>query len=167
MNEEMLFQQMRFIRQRTLAALDATPEEMLLTIPEGFNNNLLWNYAHIYVTLDNLMYSFLNEKHTILPHYLELFSRGSSPTYWNGETPPISEIREFLVSQPDRIVETFAGRLSEKGEKPFTLGPTVQFTTLGEILGFANFHEGVHQGSIIGLKRALGIENLRTPVTGK
>jgi hypothetical protein len=160
MNEEMLFQQMRFIRNRTMAMLDATSEDLVQVIPTGFKNNVLWNFAHIYVTQDLVMYSFLNEKHQIPAHYMDLFVRGSSPEKWTVEPPSLAEVRTLLDEQPQRIIETFSGRLEEKGEKPFTLGPTTSFTTLGEIIGFTNFHEGLHQGTINGLKRALGVGDL-------
>lgn len=160
MNEEMIFQQMKFIRDRTVAQLDATSEEIVHVIPKGFKNNLLWNFAHIFVSQDYLLYSFLNEKHQIPEHYIELFRMGTSPTNWTNEPPTLAEIRTYLIEQPDRIIETFSGRLHEIGEKPFKLGPTVTFTTLGEVLGFANFHEGTHQGTINSMKRVLGVEDL-------
>lgn len=160
MNEEMLFQQMNFIRNRTIAALDATTEEIVHVIPPGFKNNLLWNFAHIFVSQDILMYSFLNEKYSLPAHYQELFMMGSSPEKWTVEPPTLAEIRTHLIEQPTRMIEAFSGRLNEKGDKPFKLGPTVTFTTLGEILGFANFHEGTHQGTINSMKRALGVEDL-------
>jgi hypothetical protein len=167
MNEEMLFQQMNFIRNRTIALLDATPVEILNEMPKGFNNNLLWNYGHIFVAQEYLLFTFLNEKHSVPPTYRELFNMGSTPKNWNVETPSLAEIRSYLVEQPKRMMETFSGRLEELGEKPFVLGPTVKFKTLGEVLGFANFHEGVHQGTITSLKRALGVEDLWTPVESK
>jgi hypothetical protein len=160
MKEEMLFQQMTFIRNRTIAQLDATPESIVGEVPKGFKNNLLWNFAHIFVAQDYLLYSFLNEKHSIPPHYEQLFKMGSSPLTWDQEPPSLLEIRNYLVEQPSRIIETFSGRLEEKGEKPFTLGGNVTFTTLGEVLGFANFHEGTHQGTINSMKRVLGVEDL-------
>jgi hypothetical protein len=164
MNEEMLFQQMKFIRDRTIAQLDATSEEIVEVIPKGFKNNLLWNFAHIFVTQDYLLYSFLKEKHQLPEHYLEQFRMGTSPTDWTNEPPALAEIRTYLIEQPNRIIETFSGRLHEIGEKPFKLGPTVTFTTLGEVLGFANFHEGTHQGTINSLKRVMGVEDLWKPI---
>jgi hypothetical protein len=160
MNEEMLFQQMNFIRTRTITALDATSETIVTEIPNGFKNNLLWNFGHIFLAQDNLLYSFLKEKHNVPPHYLELFNMGSSPHNWNLKPPSLSEIRSHLIEQPDRIMESFSGRLNEKGEKPFTLRSNIQFHTLGEVLGFANWHEGLHQGYINSIKRALGVGDL-------
>jgi len=160
MNEEMLFQQLVFIRNRTIAALDATPEEIVNEIPKGLSNNLLWNFGHIFVTQDHLLYSFLKISNNIPPNYQELFIMGSTPLNWNHDAPSLLDIRKHLIEQPDRIMNTFSGRLNDKGDKPFTLGPTVKFTTLGEVIGFSNFHEGCHQGTINTIKRILGVEDL-------
>lgn len=160
MNEEMIFQQLRFIRMRTLAALDATSEEMADVMPEGFANNIRWNLGHIYVTQEKLAYSFLNESPYLPDHYLDLFNARTNPTMWEVEAPSLSSLRSLLAEQLDRLEETFRGRLSEKGEKPFRLGENFEFTTLGEVLSFMSWHEGLHQGTITSLKRAQGIEQL-------
>ncbi len=73
--------------------------------------------------------------------------------------PSLKELRDLLEDQPKRVKEAYTGRLDEQGEKPFDLG-TVTFTTLGEVLSFANWHEGLHQGTITSIKRVQGVENL-------
>ncbi|WJV30610.1 hypothetical protein QTG56_06100 [Rossellomorea sp. AcN35-11] len=65
-----------------------------------------------------------------------------------------------MEEQPRRVKEVFSGRLDEVGEKPFVLGEHTSFTTLGEVLSFANWHEGLHQGTITSIKRVQGIESL-------
>lgn len=162
MNESMIFQQMRFIRNRTLAALDATTEEMADKVPEGFANNIRWNLGHIYVTQEKLAYSFLQEDPYLPEGYLHFFNAKTSPSTWESTPPSLAELRNLLATQLDRLEETFRGRLAEKGEKPFRLGEHVQFDTLAEVLSFMNWHEGLHQGTISSLKRAQGIENLFT-----
>ncbi|GAA0339755.1 DinB family protein [Bacillus carboniphilus] len=162
MNDEMMFQQMKFIRSRTVASLDATPDEVATVIPEGFNNHLLWQYGHIYVSHEILLHSFVKEESKCPPHYLKLFAMGSKPADWGKEEeiPSLEELRTRLVEQPQKIMDTFGGRLGEIGEKPFVLGPETKFTTLGEVLGFAMWHEGLHQGTSDGIKRALGLKEL-------
>ncbi|MGR3766235.1 DinB family protein [Rossellomorea sp. NS-SX7] len=164
MKEHMMFQQMEFIRSRTLAFLDATTEEQADAMPDGFRNSIRWNLGHILLSQENLLYSFVgeNERKAIPAHYNELFGFNTSPLTWeeNGLTPPtLTELRDLLEEQPKRVKQTFTGRLDEQGEKPFNLG-TVSFTTLGEVLSFANWHEGLHQGTITTIKRVQGVENL-------
>lgn len=163
MNEHMLFQQMEFIRMRTLAVVDATSEHMADEVPEGFRNSIRWNLGHILLSQENLLYSFVGETDRISlpPEYRELFGFNTSHKTWDSLTPPtMSELRERLEAQPLRIKETFSGRLDETGDKPFVLGEHTTLTTLGEVLSFTNWHEGLHQGTITAIKRVQGIENL-------
>lgn len=145
--------------------LDATTDEMATVIPNGFKNNILWNLGHIYVSQDQLLYSFLGEQHTVPTHYVNLFRMNTSPADWTGGIPSLAELRVSLETQPERLIETFTGRLYERLEKPFKLGPENEFTTLAEMICFANFHEGIHQGVINSIKRTLGVEDLWTALT--
>lgn len=170
MQEQMLFQQMEFIRLRTLAALDATTEQQADEMPPGFRNSIRWNLGHILLSQENLLFSFVgeNNRKTLPPEYGELFGFNTSPDTWNTLTPPtLKELREKLEAQPQRMKEAFSGRLDETGEKPFVLGEHTTFTILGEVLSFANWHEGLHQGTITSIKRVQGIENLWEKVEEK
>jgi uncharacterized damage-inducible protein DinB len=157
--EKQLFKQFQFVRFQTLKLLEATTEEQANKVPEGFNNNIRWNLGHIYVSLDNLMYSYLGEQHDISDDYFNLFHFNTSPSDWNGDVPTLDELKEKLISQENRIKETFSGRLTEQGEKPFNLG-VVELESLGEVLNFALWHEGTHRGTIIAIKRALGVKDI-------
>ncbi|QHE54016.1 DinB family protein [Pontibacillus sp. HMF3514] len=167
MNDEMIFQQMHFIRNRTVAALDATTEEMADIMPEGFNNSIRWNLGHIFVAQERLIHGFVQEEPQLPPHYVEWFNANTSPETWDKDAPTLSELREHLVQQPKRLEDKFKGRLSEKGPQPFKLGEDTVFTTLAEVVSFANWHEGLHQGTITSLKRAQGAEKLFEVSSGK
>ncbi|WP_064092030.1 DinB family protein [Rossellomorea aquimaris] len=170
MKEDMLFQQMDFIRFRTIAALDATTEQQADDMPPGFKNSIRWNLGHIVLSQENLLYSFVgeNEHKQLPPHYGDLFGFNTSPHTWNELTPPtLQELREHLESQSERIKVAFSDRLEEQGVKPFVLGKKFSFTTLGEVLSFANWHEGLHQGVITAIKRVQGVENLWEKVEEK
>lgn len=156
----MIFKQMDFIRMRTLAALDNTTEEMADLIPEGFQNSIRWNLGHIYLSHENLIHSFIKEKGNVPEGFAELFGFNTNPGIWETTPPSLNELRELLAEQPRRLRESFAGRLAQKGEKPFRMTNEIAFETLAEVVSFANWHEGLHQGAITTLKRVQGIENL-------
>jgi uncharacterized damage-inducible protein DinB len=164
MNENVWFQQLDFIRMRTLAFLDATTEEQADEMPDGFRNSIRWNLGHILLSHENLLYSFLGEqdKKGIPKEFDTLFGFHTSPDTWKESslTPPsLSELRHLLKDQPKRLKGVFSGRLDEQGEKPFNLG-SVTLTTLADVFAFANWHEGLHQGNITTIKRVQGVENL-------
>ncbi|WP_096272111.1 DinB family protein [Paucisalibacillus globulus] len=164
MNEEMLLKQMKFIRYRTIAALDATSEAIADDIPTGFNNNLRWNFGHIIVSQENIITYFLGETGSLADFYRELFNRGTSPKDWKEDqvVPTLRELRVALEEQYERMVALCSGRISEVGKNPLNFGPEYEFKTLGEAIGFTNFHESLHQGNINSLKLALGVKDLWT-----
>ncbi|WP_335872426.1 DinB family protein [Bacillus sp. 2205SS5-2] len=166
MHEEVIFKQMKFIRQRTIAVIDATTEEVAEVIPAGFKNNIRWNLGHIFVAQENLMNSFVGGTPELPASFLEMFSFNTNPGLWKTTPPTLLELKTLLEEQPVRLQEKFSGRLIEKGVKPFKLSEETQFDYLEEVVSFSNWHEGLHQGAITSLKRAQGIEELWTAVAG-
>jgi uncharacterized damage-inducible protein DinB len=163
MMEELLFKQMHFVRKRTIAALDATTEKLADEMPGDVKNSIRWNLGHIFVSQDTLLYPFIGEEHHVPENYLELFKMGSSPHHWVEEAPSLQEIRKYLVDQPRRILADFSGKLEDPIERPFKLGD-YELSTLGELLSFAIWHEGLHQGTINTIKRTVGTEDLWSKV---
>ena len=162
--EEVLFNQMQFVRNRTIAALDATTEQLADEMQGNLKNSIRWNLGHIFVSQDTLLYPFIGEEHHAPKDYVDMFAIGSSPHQWKEEPPNLKEIRNYLVEQPIRIQRDCAVKLEERIQKPFILG-FYDLTTLGELLSFAIWHEGLHQGAINTIKRAIGTEDLWSKVT--
>ncbi|MFD1019916.1 DinB family protein [Thalassobacillus hwangdonensis] len=163
--EKQLLSQLEFSRKRTITALKATTEAQADVIPEGFNNSIRWNLGHILLATENMLFSFLNEKGSLPGNYTVLFNGGTSPSAWaETEIPPLPELDTKLDEQLSRITEELAPRLSEKGPEPFQLGPEFKMEKLEDVLLFAIWHEGLHQGTITALKQAQGITDLWTKV---
>lgn len=156
MTEEMLFTLFEAARARTLQAAKKVKEEyadFADTIPEGFNNNVRWNLGHVVTTADQLLSFPAGEKPLLPKPYHKSFANGTSPKNWNEETPTLDEIIQALEEQPKQLKEKYAGRLFDPLPKPFKL-VDVEFKTLGDILGFNLFHEGLHTGQIHTMLRA-------------
>lgn len=150
MNEEMLFTLLEYSRFSTLQAAKKVKEEyadFADTIPEGFNNNVRWNLGHIATITDQLLNYPAGEKPLLPKPYHKSFANGTSPKDWNEETPALDEIIQALEEQPKQLKEKYAGRLFDPLPKPFKL-VSLEFKTLGDILSFNLFHEGLHTGQI-------------------
>ncbi|WP_085994121.1 DinB family protein [Oceanobacillus senegalensis] len=149
MNEEMIFKQVELVRKNTLNEMENLSEEQADLMPEGFNNNIRWNLAHIY-TVQNILLAKFGGKDIETPsRYLELFAPGTRPADWQGEVPTLNEVKQILEEQPAKLKEALAGQLDEKAAEPFK-----SLSTVGEILTFTIYHEGMHVGTIKGLKKA-------------
>lgn len=148
MNEEKIFQQVDFIRQRTLDEMEGLTEEQADKVKEGFNNTIRWNLGHIYTAQNVLISKFGGKNIEMPPRYLELFGPGSIPADWEGDIPTLSELKQRLEEQPKKLKEALTGQLDDKAKEPFQF-----LTTLGEILNFSLYHEGLHTGIIKSLKK--------------
>lgn len=156
MNEETLWEEISLVRQRLLDEVKDVSEEAADKMPEGFRNTIRWNLGHIYVVQEKLVAGLAGETPQIPSHYGDLFAPGTKPADWEGEIPKLSSIEAILEEQPVKLKDRFAGRLDEKVTKPFTPG-NLELDTIGKILNFTLYHEGLHTGFIKGLKRAIGL----------
>lgn len=156
MNEGILWQEAIFVRQSVLSEVENVSEEAADRRPEGFRNTIRWNLAHMYVVQEQLVVGLAGETPQMPERYEELFASGTKPADWQGDIPDLADIRKNLQDQPAKLKEKFAGRLEEKAVKPFTPGD-LELTTIGELLNFTMYHEGLHTGFIKGLKRAIGL----------
>ncbi|MGR9050435.1 DinB family protein [Halobacillus faecis] len=147
MNEEQLFKQIDLVRQATLKQLESVTEAQADDQPEGFKNTIRWNIGHIHVVQNALLAKFGGKPVETSPRYIELFAPGTKPADWKGDIPSLDELKQVLKEQPEKLKEILSGQLDDEAAQAFLSLPTV-----GEILNFTIYHEGVHTGTVKALK---------------
>ncbi len=131
---------------------DLTPEQ-LLYIPTGFKNNILWNMAHLVVTQQLLHYGLSNQPMLVSDDLVSGNRKGSSPSDWV-ETPDVEEIKTQLVSLPKELEKDYQnGLFSTFTEYPTSAGITLK--TIEDAIIFNNFHEGLHMGTIMAMRKLI------------
>lgn len=153
--EQTIFQHMETVRGITLNSINKIPEEIADIVPEGFNNNIRWNFGHIAFVQEKLVYSVLGEKTNLPSEYEHYFSPGTKPADWTGTPPTLSEICSVLTEQTARLKKFVPGRMAEKLPTPFTNRLGITFSTFGETLLFSFYHEGMHMETIKRLYRSI------------
>ncbi|MVO98350.1 DinB family protein [Paenibacillus lutrae] len=151
--DQVVFKQIEFVRHLTIQAVEGISENTLVVIPEGFNNNVIWNLGHIYLVQEKFAFYFSGDPLQLPENFDRLFAKGTKPADWNEEAPKLEVLLELLADQPKRIQQTLQSRLGEPIQKPFTLGSGLTFETIGELLNFSLNHEGMHFNTIQLLKR--------------
>ncbi|MFC0187388.1 DinB family protein [Fictibacillus aquaticus] len=154
MYQDILLKQLAAFRHNTLSVVEGVTEEMADIVPEGFNNNIRWQLGHIYLDQYDWLYHKINEDSPVPKHYRELFGYGTRPSDWKLSPPTLDELKNRLADQVDHIKEHFGRRLDEELESPAELG----MNTFAEILPRTFYHEGMHTGHIIALKKAMNAE---------
>lgn len=128
--------------------------EALIRIPEGFNNNVLWNVGHLVVTQQLLCYKLSGLDMGVDDAMVKTFGKGSSPKDWT-ETPDY----EALLVPLHGLVESTrrdyaAGRF--QGFNTYTTSTGYTLASIEDAIAFNNFHEGIHLGYILAMRRILG-----------
>lgn len=155
MNNEIVLSQMDLIRSFTLRNLEHVSEADADKVPSGFRNTIRWNAGHIVTVQEQLVIGLGGGISHIPSYYPEMFGNGTKPEDWKREAPTMDELLGQLKEQPGRIRAVLGERLGENAVQPFKLGQVAEMNTIGEILIFSLYHEGIHAGTINAMKKLL------------
>ena len=150
---EISLNNLEVIRKNALKLVEGLSDEQLLTIPDGFNNNLLWQLGHLVSTGQGLSYRLSGLPQGIPSHYGPMFGKDSSPLNWDSvEDINIAEIKSLLLSTLEQTrTDIKAGVFQEY--TPYQTSFGVKLNSFEESLIFRNLHEGLHLGSMMALKK--------------
>jgi hypothetical protein len=137
-----------------LQGISELTSEQLNTIPEGFNNNIIWNLGHMLAASQALCYRRSGLPVTIPDQYVTPFLTGTKPDDFINDKE-IEIIKGLLISTPDRMQQDLAANQfvqytkSERIEEVFDIA----LNTVEDAIAFMLYHEGMHSGYIERIKR--------------
>ncbi len=151
---EFAFHALEKTRDNIRSVFLSIPQKQRNTIAPGFSNTLNWNLGHVVVTSELLTYKLAGLPITTSMRQLAGFRNGSS-----GETRTSPEEEEQLL----RVLKEFPDRLRKDydsgqftGFEPYTTGYGTHLTRIEDALIFIGYHEGLHLGYMMGIRKALG-----------
>jgi len=143
------------IRKGFYHILKTTPREELLKIPNGFNNNIWWNIAHVAVTQQRLVYGLSGLQFNMPQEFMSKFMKGTIPD-GTATDEEIEQVKKLLFTTIEKTIEDFEnGHFQSFKEYPTSAGVTLK--NIEDAIAFNFFHEGLHYGSILALRRALTV----------
>ncbi|KJD31252.1 hypothetical protein PK35_15570 [Tamlana nanhaiensis] len=128
--------------------------EDLNKIPEGFNNNVIWNIAHIIVTEQLLVYKLSGLEVSVSNEMINKYRKDTKPDGAISQHE-VNEIKNLLISTIQNTEANYkAGVFKTFNEYTVsTTGNTL--TKIEDALQFAAVHEGLHYGYILALLKAV------------
>lgn len=133
--------------------LSAVSTENANKIPEGFNNNIIWNCGHVITVQQFFMYTWCGKTPVVDQEIFAQFAIGTKPEKQYDD--------QFIMFIKDELIRTSV-KMDEdlKNEdfipkKPFTTSIKTELTNAEELISFINFHEGLHIGAAISLMKFL------------
>ncbi|MFV5685186.1 DinB family protein [Flavobacterium sp. GB2R13] len=125
--------------------------EQLNTIPVGYSNNLIWNIGHIIVTQQLLVYKLSGLPMLISEELVEKYRNGTKPESITTQAE-VEEIKSLLFKTIYQTKADFDNKTFKNyNEYPTSTGFTLR--SVEDALVFNNFHEGLHIGIMMNLKK--------------
>lgn len=127
--------------------------EQLNKIPEGFNNNLYWNIAHVVVSQQRLVYALSGkpEEMVVSDELVKSYMRGTRPMR-DVTAEEVTELKKLLFTTIDKTEEDYNNGMFEHF-KEYTTEFGYTLHSVEEGMEFNNYHEGVHLGSMLGIRK--------------
>jgi DinB superfamily len=150
MREQYLFEMIEKTRKSLLQEVAKLSEEKAKRIPEGFNNNIIWNVGHILLATKVLVFDFAGEPFSLPEDCEKFFAKGTKPSDWQEEPPSLSVLNTLLEEQLNTMLSIFSGKLASSVRENFKGAETV-----GELLLVNLLHENTHANTIYAMKKIL------------
>lgn len=131
------------IRENLTKLMEKLSHEQMMMIPQGFNNNILWNLGHIVTTQQLLMYKNSELQCPMDQDQLKLYTKGTSPTTWEGVSPDSNYLKYFLLDSMKHLEKDLEKQIF-KNFKSYTTQTQVTIPDFESCLSFNFFHEGLH-----------------------
>jgi hypothetical protein len=143
----------RTTRRHLLNLLDGLTPEQLNQVPAGFNNNIIWNVAHLISAQQGICYTRAELPVKVDDQYFTPYRPGTKPdTFIVAEE--IDQIKKLLISTIDQL-ETDLNDQIFTNYPQWTTRYGVEITTIEEAVNFLPFHDGMHIGYVMAQKRVL------------
>jgi len=133
--------------------LDSISLENLNKIPEGFNNNIIWNIAHVVVVQQMLAYKLSGLPMLISDEMVAKYMRGTKPAQ-DVTQSEIDEIKFLLFETINKTKVDYNNGIF-KNFQEFTSLSGFTMKNIEDALSFNYYHEAVHTGVIKSLIKFL------------
>lgn len=132
--------------------------EQLNKIPDGYNNNIIWNFGHVVVSTQTLCYvrtGILADASSV--KFNEFYKKDTRPTYTVTEQE-VAEIKALAVDSIEKIKEDYANGVFANITPFSTSTYGVELKSIEEVLITTIGHDNVHFGYAWALKK--GVEKV-------
>ena len=138
-------------RQIILDIISDLGEEQLNKVPEGFNNNIIWNLGHMIAAQQGICYLRAGLPVRISETLFHAYKSGTKPEgFVNSEG--VEEIKQLLFTTLDQLEIDFDNGIFTNYTS-FVTRYDIPLSSIDEAITFLPFHEGLHIGYIMSLRK--------------
>ena len=141
----------RKVRAFLLEGIKDLTTEQLNRIPEGFNNNIIWNLGHLVAAQQGICYKRAGVVPHISEEFWEQFRSGSKPERLLSESE-IANIKQLFSTTLDQLEADYNNNMFT-GYTAWNTRYDVEIKSIDDALRFVPYHEGLHSGVINTMKK--------------
>ncbi|MDF2433683.1 MAG: hypothetical protein JWP44_3314 [Mucilaginibacter sp.] len=127
--------------------------EQLNNIPAGFNNNIIWNIAHTIAAQQGVCYKRAGLDIRVDEDFFQRYKPDTKPTDFI-DSAEVEKISELLLTTIDQLETDYNNELFSNYTS-WTTRYGVEINNIDKAINFLPFHEGLHFGYVMALKRAV------------
>ncbi len=146
-------QTLKTLRASTLKLVEGLTIEQLNKIPNGFTNNIMWNLGHLIAAQQGVCYTRAGLATPVDQNLIGPYKPGTKPESIVSENE-VEEIKALLVATIDQLEADYNKGIF-KEYPAFTTRYGVELASIEDAIDFLPFHDGLHMGYIMALKRAI------------
>jgi hypothetical protein len=150
---EFVLDVIKHTRKNFIALLEGLSIEQLNIIPQGYNNNIAWNFAHIVAAQQILCYVRANVPARIPIEHITKYQKGSRPEGFISESE-IDFYKEKAFTLIDNLKEDIANGVFNHYQPVATVFG-VTLNSIDDAVAYFNTHDNLHLGYALALKRAV------------
>lgn len=140
-------------RKNFLELVNSLTVEQLNTIPDGLNNNIIWNFGHAIVTQQLLCYNLSGNRMATNKELVHKYRIGTKPE------APVSEeeinvLKQFALELPEKMKVDMGTNLFTN-YTVYTTSYHITLNNIEEAIKFNNVHEGLHYGYAMAIRKML------------
>lgn len=139
-------------RALLLKVIEGYSLEQINKIPAGFKNNIAWNVAHLAVTPYLLCYKLSGLELPISEEIVNKYRKGTAPEDTVVTQEEWEEIKAIFVGFGDQLQEDYTKGIFTKYTE-YTTSVNVTLDSVEKAIDFNSFHEGIHLGVILALRK--------------
>ena len=140
-------------RIHIISLIEELSIEQLNEVPPGFNNNIIWNVGHLIAAQQGVCYKRADMDIRIDENVFLSYKSGTKPEGFI-DSNEVEKISELLLTTIDQLESDYNNN-SFTNYIPWITRYGVQLNNIDDAISFLPFHEGLHIGYIMALKRVV------------
>lgn len=139
-------------RRAFIALVEGMTIEQLNYIPEGFNNNIIWNFGHIIVATQGLCYLRTGVRPDYSIKYGAAYAKGSRPTY-TVSPEEVEDLKILAIETIEQIENDYQQGLFSEINPFATSTYNEVMHTIEDVIITSAGHDNLHFGYALAQRR--------------